>query len=407
MSLVSHPGKDAFRVGEVIEARACPAAATEAAGPVGALAVRRITDLAGFRALRTAWNELVEASPDGALYARHEWFEQWILAHRVEGSLAIVTLWRGGRLIGAAPLFRTELVFRGVQARSLSFIWSAVAPRCNFLLAEVGDLSALLDAVLATPDFDVLVVENLAVESTTTRGFLAELRRRGVAHQVVESFQSPYRVLEPDFESYWTGLDRERRRSLQKKCINRLESRDGVEFSRIHSADELEAFLPEMIDLSARSWKATRGTPFRSDDPDSRLLIGFARLGLERGWVRIEALRVEGVLVAFEYMLVDGGRHVVARSDYDEAYKYYAPGNSLRLRILRSLLDDPTATEYDLAGGDAPYKRDWCNALRSHVTVTVGTRTLRGRVILSAKNTWLPLLRRLRGAGPSTDEAST
>ena len=164
--------------------------------------------------------------------------------------------------------------------------------------------------------------------------------------------------------------------------------------------------MPEIYDLSARSWKATRGTPLHADSPDARLLIGFARLGLERGWVRIEALRVEGRLVAFEYMLVDGGRHVVSRSDYDDEYKYFTPGNSLRLRILHSLLDDPAATEYDLAGADAPYKREWCNALRSHVTVTVGQSTLRGWLTRTAKNKLLPWHRGLRGADSTNAEVS-
>lgn len=357
---------------------------------------RLIERMDALQALREPWNELVAASDADAVFTRHEWFEQWIRAYGVESALAVQTTWRDGQLVGVAPLHRSELVFRGLRTRSLAWLWSAVAPRCNLLVAHPDDVPPLLDAVVATPAWDVLVAENLPLASAVTERLLAELAARGRRHQVVETFRSPYRILEEDYETFWKGLDRERRRYLQKKCINRLERQEGVETSTLRTRAELEAFLPDMYALSARSWKADLGSGLGPESPEARLLVGFARTGLERGWVRIDTLRLAGRLLAFEYMLVSGGRYAVARSDYDPEDKYLTPGNSLRLRILRSLLDDPAATEYDLAGGDAPYKREWCNAIRPHVTLTVGNDTLRGRVVLTAKNVLLPALRRLR-----------
>jgi len=359
---------------------------------------RLVETLDDFMSLRAPWNALARTSGSDDVFVRHEWFAEWIRAYRVESALAIQTLWRDGQLVGAAPLYRSPLRFRGLPTRSLAWLWSAIAPRCNFLVAEPDDVGPLVDAVRAIPGWDVLVLENLPDASDVTTRFLAQLAAERARHQVVSTFRSPYRALDRSFSAYWAGLDRERRRYLQKKCINRLERIDDVEIRTLRTRAELEAFVPDMYAISARSWKATLGSALRPDSPEARLLLGFARAGLERGEVRIDTLRIAGRLVAFEYMLVSpGGRYAVARSDYDMEDRYLTPGNSLRLRILESLFDDPDATEYDLAGGDAPYKREWCDRVREHVTVTVGSSTLRGRLVMATKNVLLPALRRLKG----------
>jgi CelD/BcsL family acetyltransferase involved in cellulose biosynthesis len=359
--------------------------------------VRRIDRIEEFRALCRPWDELVGVSDLDAVFLRHAWFDAWIRAYAAEERLAIETLWRAGRLAAIAPLQRTTQSFRGVRVRALELLWSAVAPRSGWIATRDEDVAALLDGLLERDDWDVLVAPNWPTDAATGSALLDAVRRAGLAHQDVPGFRSPFLRIRGTWDEYWAGLPRERRRYLTKKCTNRLEREGDHEFRRIDTAEALEAFVPEMYALSEKSWKAGISAELRPDSPVAQLLVGFARDGLEAGRVRVETLRLHDELIAFEYMLVGSGRHSVVRSDYDLAYRYFTPGNSLRLHVLQQLFAEG-ATEYDLGGDPHPYKLEWCDTIRDHRTLTVANRTWRGRLVLGAKTVLLPALRRLRGA---------
>jgi CelD/BcsL family acetyltransferase involved in cellulose biosynthesis len=366
---------------------------------------RRVETFAGFADLREPWNELVADSAAPDVFARHEWFDAWIRVHAAGDRLAIETLWRDGQLVAVAPMRRVREQFRGIAARGLSWLWSGVAPRSSLVAAEPGDVDALLGGIVSRDDWDVLVVPNLPEDEPTTGRFLDGLRQRGLTHQDAAGFESPYLKIETSWDEHWNSLPRERRRYLGKKCMNRLEREGDFRFDRLQTRADLETFLPEMYALSQKSWKAGISSELTPDTPVAQQLVEFARVGLDAGWVRIDTLRLHTQLIAFEYMLVGPRRHSVVRSDFDLEYKYYTPGNSLRLHVVRSLFEEGGvgATEYDLGGDPHPYKLEWCDHIRRHRSLTVANRTWRGRLILTAKNVLLPALRRLRGGSASGD----
>lgn len=367
---------------------------------------RRIDTIQAFRALREPWNELVENGASREIFARHEWFDAWIRAYETDDRLDIETIWRDGLLVAIAPMQRVREHFRGIDARALHLLWSGVAPRGGVLVREAEDVEPLLESLTARRDWDVLVAPNLPDDAAATPRMLAWLKAHRIPHQAAPGFASPYLAIEGSWDAHWSGLPRERRRYFTKKCVNRLEREGGHQFARVETRPDLEAFLPEMYALSQKSWKAGISSELHPKAPVARLLVDFAREGLEQGWVRIDTLRVDGRLIAFEYMLVGPDRHSVVRSDYDLDYKYYTPGNSLRLRVVRDLFESGVA-EYDLGGDPHPYKLDWCDRVRHHRTVTVANRTWRGRLILTAKNILLPAIRRLRGGASSDGAADT
>ena len=372
---------------------------------------RRIESLDEFLRLREPWDELADACEAPEVFHRHAFLASHVRAHRAEAALAIETSWRDGQLVGIAPFTRAHEHFRGLEARSLALLWSAVSPRGGWLVRESADVDPLLDALFARRDWDVLLAPNLRADLGSTARLQGALAERGIPHQDAPGFASPYLPISGTWSAHWDALPRERRRYLTKKCLNRLAREGGHAFERIATAEAFEAFVPEMYALSRKSWKAGVSSELRPHSPVARLLVDFARHGLERGLVRIDALRLRGQLIAFEYMLVGPERHSVVRSDYDLDHKYFTPGNALRLHIVRDLFETG-AREYDLGGDPHPYKLEWCDRVRHHRTLTAANRTWRGRAILLAKNVLLPAWRRVRGqaavataAAPIPDEA--
>jgi CelD/BcsL family acetyltransferase involved in cellulose biosynthesis len=127
-----------------------------------------------------------------------------------------------------------------------------------------------------------------------------------------------------------------------------------------------------------------------------RLILRFTPIGLENSWVSLYILEIEGTAVAFEYFLRFNNRYSLIRCDYDRDYSYYSPGNSLRLLALRDMLCFNQQVEYDLGGDAYSYKLEWAERIRPHLTLTVGNKTAKGRIVMMAKNTIIPYVRSCR-----------
>jgi len=362
-----------------------------------------IETYAEFQILAEEWNALVSRSSLGHVYMRHEWFDHWMRANRVQSQLAVVVLRSGDELVGVAPLYRTKAVFRGFKVRGLSFLSSPISPRCNFIVSEVRYLKPLLASILALKDWDVLMTENMESENQITRAFLELIDRRNQTYpsQISASLRSPYLLTGGTFDDYWNSLPDKRIKFLERMCYRRLEKAESYGFGKIETVEQWEAFLPSMFATSEKSWKGMEGTQLRPGGSDARLYMSFTPLALERDWVSIHTLSIDGKVIGFEYLLKYGNRYALTRCDFDMEYKYYSPGNNIRLHILEYLYDRPDTCEYDLCGDDYDYKLEWADRIRPHISVTVGNRTLRGQTVLWAKNRLLPAIRRITGRSHS------
>ncbi|WNI16489.1 GNAT family N-acetyltransferase [Actinacidiphila sp. ITFR-21] len=61
-----------------------------------------------FAALGPAWNRLHRSCPPATAFQTHAWLHSWWLSYGVPGRLRLVLVWRGGDLVGAAPLMRVR-----------------------------------------------------------------------------------------------------------------------------------------------------------------------------------------------------------------------------------------------------------------------------------------------------------
>ena len=359
------------------------------------LKYRTIEDFDEFLKLETAWDELVANSEVDHAFTKHLWFSELVKAHDWQDSLSTVTMWSDGQLVAAAPVRRSTYRFGGLRFKGLGFLSSGVSPRCNLIVADIDYVEPLAEEVLGLPDWVLFYAKNLEASLETTKRFITLLHvGKSVAGiRVEDGLQSPYMLTQGSFEEYWNSFPVKRRKYLERMCIRRLEKAGHHELSQITNSEQFLKFMPTMFEISGKSWKSATGDHLFADSPQGRFYSGFTPLAIDRGLVKLYTIRIDGRPIGFEFLLTCNHKYSLIRCDYDEDFKYYSPGNNLRIAILRDLFGEDHICEYDLGGDAYPYKLEWCDSIRKHIKVMIGNNNLCGKAIMFAKNRICPLFR--------------
>ena len=356
------------------------------------MTIRVIDNIDDFQKLEQPWNELVGNTDVDHIYMKHEWFSEWIRAYETERSLAVVTLWKDGQLEAAAPLYRKPMKFKKVNARGIGFLSSGVSPRCNFIAPNREAMDELIKAVLALPQWDILSTENMEEEAAFTKRYMDYLNspenRRSFYTE--PGFQCLYLNIRGTWEDYWKSLSSKWRTNFKRYSLERLKKVESFEINHVRTEAEGAAFFPEMFDISQKSWKASVESHLVPDSPLGRLYDKFTPIGLRRGWVYIPNLKINGSYAGYVYFLNHNNRYVGIRAEFDQEFKSCSPGNNLHLAIIKSLFESGQICEYDM-GPDAPYKRNFCDKVKRHVTIFVGNKNTKGRWIMFSKNRLMPM----------------
>jgi len=364
-----------------------------------------ITKYDEFLKLKQAWNELVTNSEAHHVFVKHEWLAEFIRAYNLQDLLSIVVTWVDGQLAAIAPIQRKRFFFRRIPADGLTFLASDLGLRVGFIVSDAALVQGLVNRLLQLKDWDVFLAANIYSESDTTRRFLEMMDSSKYSYQIARGFHSPYLTTEGSWEDYWNHLPSKRRNYLKNMCLRRLQQADSYEIDQITTPEAFKAYAPNMFDVSRRSWKVDSDDYFTFDSPQGQLYLNFTPFGLEHNLVAIYTLRINNKLIGFEYLLKCDTKHLVLRCDYDREYSYYSPGNNLRIAIVKDLFSRPESCEYDMGGDDDLYKLQWCGKVRRHVTITIGNRNIKGSMVMFAKNTMLPFLRKVKGGVKNTRDA--
>jgi CelD/BcsL family acetyltransferase involved in cellulose biosynthesis len=371
---------------------------------------RVIENIDDFLKLAEPWNELVGRTDVDHVYMKHQWFGEWIKAYKAQDSLTIVTIWKDGQLVAAAPLYRKPLRFKKVKARGISFLSSGVSPRCNFIALDDQALGRLIKAVFRLPRWDILATDNMENDAAATKFYIDLLKsgENSYSYYTEPGFQSLYLLTEGSWDDYWASLSRKWRTNFKRYSLERLDMVKSFEVNHIRTESEGSEFLPEMFAISEKSWKASVDSHLFQDSPLGRLYTNFTPIGLRQGWVYIPNLKINGRYAGYVYFLHHKGRYVGIRAEFDEEFKSCSPGNNLHLKIIKELFDSGQVCEYDM-GPDAPYKRNFCNKIKKHTTILVGNKNIRGQWILFTKNYIMPAWRKIssRAQTSSSDVAGS
>jgi CelD/BcsL family acetyltransferase involved in cellulose biosynthesis len=355
-----------------------------------------IESLVEFRKIGDQWNRMVQATPLDHAYMKHEWFSCWIEAYAIGDNLTVVTIWQGSNLVAAAPLRRITETKSGIPIRSLKFLQSPVTPRCNMICTTIEEMQKLLEAIFALPNWDMLVLENLEEGMPGTQHLIQLIgSERDIRGRVVDGRQSPFMAISGTWDDYLASLNSARRGYIKNECIKRLSKAKTHSLYRLHSAQDAENVFVVMYDVSGRSWKEAGGSAIGQLTAMQKFYELYTPVALRLGHIDVWVLEIESVIAGFDCCLTLGNNYSGIRSDYDIQFKYYHPGENLRIAVIKRLFDSGMPGEYDMGGDAALYKTKWATGIRRHLNVSIANNTWRAKGIDFSRHKLKPFLEKI------------
>jgi CelD/BcsL family acetyltransferase involved in cellulose biosynthesis len=175
-----------------------------------------------------------------------------------------------------------------------------------------------------------------------------------------------------------------RMRTKIRSITRRLDAGFSVKLEVCDGIDALGVRLESLFDLHGQRW-AVEGQRGVFVWPGKREFYRhMARLFLDRDWLRLYSLTVDGRYVAHQFCFEYGDRAYLLQEGMDPAWMEHQVGNVLRARVLRDCIERGLEY-YDFLGGTGPHKRSWGATEKASVRVTAGTRRLRSRLYFGAR----------------------
>jgi CelD/BcsL family acetyltransferase involved in cellulose biosynthesis len=361
-----------------------------------------VEDPARFAAIREEWTELLQNSDADNLFLTWEWLHTWWRHLGAGRKLSIVMLRSGRKLLALAPLIE-----RPRQIWSLQ-LW----PSLEFLGGgDVG--SDYLDVIVrrgaehdARTAFArewhqralMLHLPRTSNERSTVLQVMADLRRRGWTPRVARTDLCPFIPLAGEtWSSYLQTLGASHRSNFRRRLRN-LERSFRVDFSQAATEPERQAAFAALTALHGRRWRARGGSTAFHSERLVRFHDDLTRLLLDRGWLRLFVLSLDGTPVAALYGVLYRRKFYFYQSGFDPSFARHSVGLvAMGLSIEHAIRDG--AIEYDLLHGTEPYKFLWAQHTRGLTGLELYPPDMRGslgRTVMSLRAAAKALIRPAR-----------
>ena len=330
--------------------------------------VERIDNEAGFAGLKDEWTQLLESSSSHCLFLTWEWLYAWWRRLGGRKKLSILAVRRDGRLIAIAPLavsapdYSRLQPFRIVEFLGIGFVGSDYLD----VIARSGKEQEALDelAEYLAPAKLMLRLGQLRRRACLAERLALQLAQRGWTLSGATINVCPYINLSGhSWQSFLAALGSEHRYNFQRRWKN-LGKQFEVSYERACSDERRREALGALIALHNRRWAE------RDGGSDAFHLPGlvsfheeFSRLALQRGWLRLSLLSLNGRPAASLYGFRFGKVFYFYQSGFDPEYRKYSLGLVTMGLAIKGAIEEG-AEEYDLLHGNEPYKAHWAREAR-------------------------------------------
>jgi len=331
------------------------------------LVVTVIEEPAGLADLRDEWHGLLKDSDADCLFLTQEWLATWWAHFSRQRTLALVTLRRQGRLVGLAPFYLHTKTFGSVLPhRAMDFLATGVVG--SDYLDVVMRRGYEEDVSNALTEFferqqTVVTLSHVNQAWHAASGVVTGLEEAGwtVHRRVIET--CPYLTLRGHtWESYLASLGSSHRYNFNRRLKN-LHKQGTLVFDLVEKEDQRREALRMLLDLHNRCWDERGGSDAMQTPHELAFHDAFSRLALERGWLRLFVLRLEGRALGALYGFRYGRRFYFYQSGFDPAYRQQSVGMvTMGLAIQHAIMEG--AEEYDFLHGTESYKFLWTTESR-------------------------------------------
>ncbi|NWF71532.1 MAG: GNAT family N-acetyltransferase [Nitrospirae bacterium] len=383
--------QESLRTQESVVARAMEAPAP---APATDLQVELIQDYKSFIELETPWNRLVDESRIDHPFIRHEWVRTWWDCFKPEGSLFIVRVTEGSRMVALAPLMVDRGRMYGCPVRRLRGIANVYTERFDFIVTSRPEESCrAIWKFLASrsKDWDVLELRQLSPAAQA----LMTIPRMAIDDRFLVgtwgSTRSPYIPITGTWDEYGKGLSRKYVSNLRGR-LKGLSRLGQVTHEVIQGGEGLSQAVDDALRLEGAAWKQKAGTAIVCDPKREAFYRRMMLSAAQQGSLRLYFLLVKNERVSMQISLLSHNKLYLLKSGYDPRFAAGAPSHVLCWRLLEeawSLKYD----EVDLLGAVERWKMNWTDDVRPHSWLFVFPNRPSSRFLHSIKFRLLPRIR--------------
>lgn len=335
------------------------------AGPK--LTLERICDLA---ALRADWVRLAERS--GNVFGTWEWADAWCRHLGGDAQLEIGVLRRAeGEAIAILPVCIT----RRRPVRLLRFIGAGPSD-------ELGPLCAPSDRQVAVAALRRHVGETLDGSGVFVAERLCAEHRVGPqlgASRMLHAHSPVVPISGASFEDFLGSRSRNFRSTVRRR-ERKLARGWKLEYRLTKDPARLEDDLRTLMRLHRARWGPGQSSVFSGRA--AAFHMEFARRAVERGWLRLWTMELDGTPVAAWYGLRYRGVESYYQAGRDPAFHDLSVGFVLLCHSIRSAFEDGMR-EYRFGSGAEPYKWRFAKSDPGLDTVAIACG-VRGRAALAS-----------------------
>lgn len=351
----------------------------------GLFSVERVSDERGMADLQAAWVSLLERIPDHHLFHTWAWLATWHRHHPHAGELYLLAARdSAGELAGLLPLRRVVQRVGPVRVRTLVPLYFRPAAHLT-VIAPASDqpavLGAFLDYLAAYPaDWDAIHLDGFDATDEMVAQIAAGpgkmLRRPPIEIGLI--------TLPDKWKTYEMGhLSGNRRRNVRR--LERRIARDhpDVAYRQATTPDETASMLGELFEYNRRRWNEAGVKSSFDDDRFVAFNEEIAPLALERGWLRLYRLEIDGEMVAVNYCLAYNGLLCGYQTTFNPDWGEYRPGTLIFVHVVKEAIREGLGAVDMLRAGGYDWKNTWQTDETFEHELLVG-RGLRGRLWLLA-----------------------
>jgi CelD/BcsL family acetyltransferase involved in cellulose biosynthesis len=332
----------------------------EAAAP---LTVQCIEDSFGFTALRPRWNELLHDSAADNPFLTWDWLHTWWVHLREASALRLIVVRAGDELIAIAPLrlvqnplsFMSRLEFLGTGNAGSDYLDLII--RRGREAEGIQAIARYLKSRNLAVRFNHLPPTSLAAQ------LAAQLAGEGWTTATADDGTCPVIPLAGHtFDTYLATLGSSHRANVRRR-IKALGQQFEMRFEPVTAHAERRQMLDALAVFHAKRYSDRGGSSAFSAASVRAFQEEVTRRALDRGWLRMYSLRLNGEIAAVMYGFNYGGTFYFYQHGFDDRYKAQSVGLVLMGLSIRAAIDEG-AGEFDMLWGTEPYKFLWARDAR-------------------------------------------
>ena len=309
------------------------------------------------------WEQLLCDHPNASSFNTWEWLSAWWRVFGSDRKLLVLSFFDSRELVGLAPLsIHSRLVAGHVWLKLLLFMGDGTGDSDNLdILVRRGYENqvaiALLDFLHRERNrWDVCQLNTMPAASPfgqvlptclAARGWPTKSRRR--PNSAVE--------LPNEWQVYLGRLCSEDRKNVER-YEKRLHRKYEVRFYRASCTQELSSCMERMFELHQRRWCVRGESGTLQSSRRQRFFLEIGRLFLDRGWLELWALDLNGQTVAVQFAFRYRCTVFQLQEGFDPGHLSDRVGTLLRAFVLKTLIREGIK-KYDFLAGELGYKLRW------------------------------------------------